>query len=225
VNEPDLDLTTALADLARRVAQARVESVPHPESGRTMQWRTFNGQPAPWEEPIAELLWIQECRKALTVLERTAVRRIRGDGAGKKGYWEEVGQAFGITKQAAHKRWSTIPAPPGGQVQERLAAAADELVGGMDDYLASQSRYPGPAARGVRPQLKPPRRSSPPRRPRSPEAAAQYDQVRELRVDGNSAKKIAALTGLTMSTVYRYLAVPDEAGPPTADLAASRRPR
>ena len=76
-----------------RKAQEELDKARNPEA----QW-------GPSAEPLVVLAQIKAARKYLDDAEKWAVSEMRATGA----TWAEVGDAFGITRQAAHERFGGV---------------------------------------------------------------------------------------------------------------------
>ena len=209
-------LLVALADLARRAGRAEVQHGQPPVSERTKEWRATNGVSVlPWEEPIQELWWIEQCRRALDVLEQSVIRRIKREG----GRWEDIGAAFEISKQAAQQRWRHVRL--GSATDDIEVMVADQQLGAIDTYLASLPSAVALADTPPTTALKRPQRADPPQDARR---AAQFERVRQLHRDGQSVASIAALLGLATSTVYRYLAIQERPVSPLPQQRSGSQP-
>ena len=64
-----VELAGALSEMAARVASARVAAAHRDGTSVVGTGVTVDGEHGSWEEPIAELVWIRECRAALRLIE------------------------------------------------------------------------------------------------------------------------------------------------------------
>lgn len=177
------DVAAVIADLVRSTACSLMDLGQLPTSTRTQAWRAANdGNELPWELPIIELVVINQCRSAVDAIEQVLMHQIRREG----GYWEDIGAGFGITKQAAHQRfYRCLPAPVPSDIEELLLQALHA------------ENAPPKALR--KPELPPPATDS--------RRTTDFEQVRQLRTGGHSGAQIAALTGIHISIVHRYLRI------------------
>lgn len=185
-----VELAGALSEMAARVASARVAAAHWDGTSVVGTGVTVDGEHGSWEEPIAELVWIRECRAALRLIELEAIRRLRVDRAVRVP-WQEIGEALGTTKQAAHHRLRSEVITPGATLADLVPPG--QGLPGVDEYLARHPPLPAPAPLRVRD------------RPIRPRNAALFDRVRQLSTDGHTINEICALTGLSRATVHRYI--------------------
>ena len=134
-----VELAGALSEMAARVASARVAAAHRDGTSVVGTGVTVDGEHGSWEEPIAELVWIRECRAALRLIELEAIRRLRVDRAVRVP-WQEIGEALGTTKQAAHHRLRSEVITPGSTLADLVPPG--QGLPGVDEYLARHPPLP-----------------------------------------------------------------------------------